>query len=96
MGQRIRLGDAIDRLHEFNSEDTIYASEPWTEHSDAMVAREPDQGGVPSEASDAGLRYFLEVSIAQEFLEDWFASLRERPTSSATLRRVIDYAINDA
>lgn len=96
MGQIIRLGDAIDRLHEFDSEDTIYASEPWREHSDAMVARAQDQGGVPEEASGAGLRYFLEVSIAQEFLEDWFASLKERPTSSITLRRVIDYAINDA
>ncbi|MEN3951235.1 hypothetical protein [Iodidimonas sp. SYSU 1G8] len=92
----MRLADVLDRLSEFDSEDTIYASEPWTEDSDAMVAREPDQGGVPPEASDAGMKYFLEVSIAQEFEEDWLASLEERPTLPTTRQRLIDYAINDA
>ncbi len=96
MGQRMRLGDVLDRLPEFDIEDTVYASEPWTEDSDAIVAREPDQGGVPPEASDVGMKYFLEISIAREFREDWLASLEERPSLSATRRRLIDYAINDA
>jgi hypothetical protein len=96
MGQVARLGDVIDRLSEFDSEDTIYASEPWTEQSEAMLAREPDAGGLPLEASDAGMKYFLEVSIAKEFVEDWLASLDEQPSPSAVCRRVVDYAINDA
>lgn len=96
MGQIVRLGDVIDRLSEFDSEDTIYALEPWTEQSGAMVAREPDAGGPPLEASDAGMKYFLEIRIAQEFVEDWLASLGEQPMPSTVCQRLINYAINDA
>lgn len=96
MGQIARLGDVIDRLSEFDSEDTIYASEPWTEQSEAMVAREPDAGGLPLEVSGAGMKYFLEINIAQNFVEDWLASLDVQPTPSAVCLRVIDYAVNDA
>jgi len=70
MGQVAKLGDVIDRLAEFDSEDTIYAAEPWTEQSEAIVAREPDAGGLPSEALDTDMKYFLEVGIAQSFIED--------------------------
>jgi hypothetical protein len=86
----------IHRLSELDNEDTIYASEPWVEQSEAMVAREPDEGGLPLEASDAGMKYFLEVSIARHFVEDWLASLDEPPTPATVCQRVIDYAINDA
>lgn len=86
----------IDRLAEFDSEDTIYAAEPWTEQSEAMVAREPDAGVLPPEALDTGMKYLLEVGIAQDFMEDWLASLKEHPTISAVCQRIIDYAINDA
>jgi hypothetical protein len=96
MGQVAKLIDVIKKLAEFDTEDTIYAAEPWTELSKAMVAREPVGGGLPSEVSDACMRYFLEVAIALEFVEDWTASLQERPTPSAICHRVIEYAINDA
>ncbi len=96
MGQIASLGDVIGKLSEFDSEDTIYASEPWTEQSEAMVAHEPDAGDLPPEVSDAGMKYFLEVSIAQEFIEGWLASLDALPMPSNLYRRVIDYAINDA
>jgi hypothetical protein len=42
------------------------------------------------------LKYFLEVSIASDFLEDWIASLQDEPSASATCERLIQYAINDA
>jgi hypothetical protein len=96
MGQITRLGDVIDKLSEFDSEDTIYASEPWTEQSEAVVAREPGAGGLPQVASGTGMAYFLEVSIAQDFIKDWLASLNELPPPSLIRQRVIDYAVNDA
>ena len=96
MGQVIRLGDVIERLSEFDGDDTIYALEPWTEESEATVAREPDIGGLPLEASHAGMKYFLEISIARDFVEDWLASLDGQPTPSAVCQRVIEYAIDDA
>lgn len=90
------LSDVVARLPDFDPEETIYASEPWTSQSEAISAREPAAGGLPLEASGAGMKYFLEVSIAQEFLMDWLASLDHEPTPSAICQRLIDYAANDA
>jgi hypothetical protein len=42
------------------------------------------------------LSYFLEVSIAREFLEDWQASLPNPVTSTQRCDRLIEYALNDA
>lgn len=89
----MRLGDVINRLSEFDSEDTIYA---WTDQSEAMVAPEPDAGRLPQEVSNAGMKYFLEAGIARDFVEDWLGSLDEQPTPWAVCRRLIDYAIHDA
>jgi hypothetical protein len=96
VGQVMRLGNVVERLSDFDQEDTIYAQEPWSEESVAMVAREPDEGGVPIEAAKAGMTYFLEIFIAKEFVEDWVSSPQEIPSLSSTCRRLIEYAINDA
>jgi hypothetical protein len=55
MGKFVTLAEAVERLSEFDSDDTIYASEPWTETSDAIVAREPEAGGLPANAAEAGM-----------------------------------------
>jgi hypothetical protein len=101
MGKKVKLIEIVDRLAELGDgdEETIYACEPWTEDSDAMVAlpdfeRKPYD--IPLEATEAGMNYFIEVFIAREFLEDWIASLNEKPTLAATCQRLIEYAINDA
>jgi hypothetical protein len=87
------LGEVVEKLSELGSEDTIYAAEPWTEQSEAIVAREPDTG---VEVSAAGMKYFLEVGIARDFVADWLATMKQQPTHSAICRRLISYAINDA
>lgn len=96
MGEVTRLGIVIENISKFNSEETIYAIEPWTEISEAIVAKEADDGSLPSKESTRGMTYFLEVGIVQHFIEDWLSSSRERPTSSFICKRVIDYAIHDA
>lgn len=98
MGQIARLADIIARLSEFDADDTIYAREPWTDDSDAIVAteREEDDGEPPPEASEAGLAYFLEIYLAREFIEAWVASLSYQPSASAIRERLIQYAVNDA
>ena len=40
------------------------------------MAHEPEAGGAPAEAKRLGLKYFLEVFIAREFIEGWIAKLR--------------------
>ena len=99
MGQIVKLVKLVERLAELDGEDTIYACEPWTEDSDAMVALEDQDRkpfGIPLEAAEAGMMYFLEVFIAREIVEDWIAALGEKPTLSATCRRLIEYATYDA
>lgn len=90
------LKDVVAKLDSFESEHTIYASRPWTETSTALVLQEPDEGGVPEEATSLGLNYFIEIFLASEFLEDWAASLAAAPTIEEMCRRLIVYAENDA
>ena len=96
MGQRMILGKVLADIAQLDSEDTIYVAEPWSNASETIVAREPDEGGMPKEVLGGNFCYFLEVSVAQEFIEDWLASSDEVPTSFAVCKRVIDYALNDA
>jgi hypothetical protein len=90
------LLEAINKLGEFDREHTIYAVEPWSPSSAAMVEAEPQSGGVPADAEKRGMSYFLEVFIAQDFLEDWQANLPKKPSPTERCQRLIDYAINDA
>jgi hypothetical protein len=90
------LAEAVGRLSEFDADDTIYAAEPWTVDSNVIVAAEPPSGGLPDEAAEHGLKYFLEISVASDFLEDWKNSLRDNPTTPAICQRLIAYAVNDA
>lgn len=90
------LRDVITKLGAFDEADTTYLSEPWVEGSTAVVAREPDGGGLPPEAKALGLSYFIEVEIARNFLDDWIATLPDSPTVGERCERLIQYAINDA
>lgn len=83
-------------LEVFSDEGTIYAATPWREDSKALVLDEPELGEVPSEAEKLGLTYFLEVSIARDFLEEWATSLDGSPMPQEKCFRLIQYAINDA
>jgi hypothetical protein len=98
MGQTVKLIRLIERLAELDDDDTIFACEPWTEDSDAMVAPQDPKVpyGIPPEAAKAGMQYFLEIHIARDFVEDWIKFLGVTPPSTEICRRVIEYAINDA
>jgi hypothetical protein len=95
MGTIIRLRDAIGKLASLDQDATIYAAEPWTAESSAIVAIEPDSGGIPEDASRLGLRYFLEVSEARDFLEGWESTLGRSPTEQERWDRLIRYVIDD-
>jgi hypothetical protein len=96
MGEMMKLIEAIGNLDTLDNESTIYAAKPWTEDSNVIVAREPESGGVPPEAERLGLKYFLEVFVAREFLEGWPGNLDAQPTLQEKCARVIKYAITDA
>ena len=88
----IRIRD-LDSLNEAS---TIYASEPWAQDSQVVVAPEPDAGGLPAEAKGLGLKYFLEVLLARDCLEGWATNLKREPTLQEKCARLIQYAITDA
>jgi len=92
----MRLLDVITAVDVLNEGSTIYLQEPWTEESEAVIALEPDGGGLPPEAVALGLSYFIEVSIAREFLHDWARALAISPSASEQCERLIQYAIKDA
>ena len=92
----MRLIEAIGALNSFDVEGTIYAAQPWTENATAIVAIEPASGGLSSQAKELGLEYFLEVSIAREFIDGWKSSLRVEPTPQQQCTRLIQYAVKDA
>lgn len=83
-------------LDTFDEGDTIYCREPWTRDAVALVAREPESGGLPDEASRLGLRYFLEVAIAKEVRDGLEENLGASPFHEKLCDRIVRYAIYDA
>lgn len=89
------LLEAILGVDSLDDGSTIYAAEPWTDHSEVVIASEPESGGRPAEAQGLGLKYFLEVFVARDVLEGRAASLGTMPTPQEQCAVLIHYAIND-
>ena len=97
MGTKMKkLLEIVDDLAAYDDELTIYACKPWSCDSVAIVAREPDAGGLPPEAVSCGAEYFIEIFVAKEFLEGWVSNESAPPTVNAQCDRLIHYAEFDA
>ena len=96
MGRVTTLLSVIEQIDSLDAALTVYAAEPWTESSTAVVARESAAGGLPAEAQTLGLKYFLEVAIARDFLGGWASSLGHAPSNQERCDRLIQYAVSDA
>jgi hypothetical protein len=86
------LIDIISKLKLLDRNETIYAVAPWTFESEAVVEREENA----NRHVQRGMEYFLEVSIAEEFLTDWQSNLGKAATPIEACERLIQYAICDA
>lgn len=96
MTPTLTLRNAVRDIWSLDVDGTIYAALPWTEESVAIVAQESASGGPPAEAQDLGLKYFLEVFVAREFLGGWRETLGAKPSVAQECARLIQYALNDA
>jgi hypothetical protein len=94
--QRMKLIELVWDLNTLDKRSTTYASRPWSDTSEAIVAYEPDAGRMPSGAERLNLKYFLEVFIARNFIEDWTANCETRPTIQQMCAKLIEYAANDS
>lgn len=92
----MKLVDIVADLATQDEDLTIYAKEPWACDSEAVLAREPDAGGLPTKAVTIDAAYFIEVFIANEFLEGWRDSQQRTTSAQEQCERLIEYAINDA
>lgn len=92
----LTLLEAVEQIESEDINATIYASEPWTPQSIAMIIEEDSAGGPPAAASASNLTYFIEVEIAQRFLEDLQGSAQRLKSSVDICRRLIADAEDDA
>ena len=90
------LLDVIADIARYDAGHTIYAVEPWSPSSVAVVAEEPADGSLPADAVACGANYFLEVDLSTEFIEGWVLSRDSAPDDPARCQRLIEYAVNDA
>ena len=96
MGQMNTLLDAVRSIETLADDETIYASKPWSEESLVSVRCNETQTTNPIEIRGSTLNYFIEVSIAKEFLEDWIVGLDHTPSANERCIRLITYAERDA
>jgi hypothetical protein len=96
VGPKLTLLDVVRDLFDTNEQLTIYASMPWHDLSSAIVATEPLDGGLPPEAMQNRLSYFLEVEVARSIAEDWRATSHSEDGHVALCKRLIHYATFDA
>jgi len=90
------LTDVINQLDNFDSDDTIYAKKPWIPDTEVVIATEPEDGGLPDQAAKINAEYFLEIFLAEEFLESLLSSFDQKPSIKDQCLRLIQYAENDA
>ena len=91
-----KLIEIVKDMDTVDEELTIYAVEPWTPDSDALLGMEPDDAVAPPEALAIGASYFIEVYIAKEFLEGWARGKHKAASVQQRCDRLIKYAVNDA
>jgi len=85
--------DVIRELASFEGKADIYAREPWTEDSEAVVVRGEAAG---AKAIHQGLMGFMEIRMAREFLEGWLQDVSEAPSLAEQCASLIHYARFDA
>jgi hypothetical protein len=84
----------LKRVDELDAEDVIFAKPEWGENAEARIFPLTNDHRAPIEAGAAGFKYFLEVDVVRQVLEEF----RGKPNASLTTkcRRVIHYATFDA
>jgi hypothetical protein len=86
-------------LSQQDSRLTAYISRysTWSPSSEIILAREPEDGVIPSSLANSDMEYFLEVSIAKEVVKNWESQLSQNELDSVSRANLlIYYAENDA
>ncbi len=87
------LSDAIRSLGAMQAEQIVCARPPWAPDSECVVVEPDERLAVPESVKRMGFRYFLEVGVAREVLED---VAQKSLSEDDKVRLLIFYAENDA
>ncbi len=90
------LIEVVGNLKAYDDQLTIFAQEPWTSASLAVVELEDEDGSLVRKRDGIVFSYFLEVFIAVDFLDGWESNSPEPIELPAKCNRLIEYATNDA
>lgn len=87
------LAGVLDRIVNLNDDEVIFAREPWTLETEALIGRLDANCGIPASISEEGYAYFLEAHVAKEVLQ----VLGERKSTVEQRRALLlHYAQHDA
>ncbi len=89
-----KLIDLVREIDAADEEAVIFVRPEWGPESDAALFPLTEDGHVTDEPIQLGLKYFLEVDIAREVLEE-FAG-KPQASDLEKCERLIHYAIYDA
>jgi len=89
----MQLREIIDDLESVDDSQCIVAKRPWKPDSEARLVRLTDDYRIPSETTEQGYEYFLEVSVA---LNEVLDGLNSALSSDQRVSAVLYYAENDA
>jgi len=89
------LLEIVRTLNTLDDESTIYADEPWTETSEALLVTNASANDRIDYCRPDGKSYFIEISVAKEVIED-FANSQPEASIEEVCSRLIYYAIYDA
>ena len=70
----------------------IYAADPWTPSSVAVIACEPAEGSLPAEARAHSCRFFLDVAFCRAAMIGFRAWLKREPTLEERCTELIWWA----
>ncbi len=91
----MNLFELVLKVGDLNQEETIYAKQPWSSESEAVVRIEDEELLIPKDLELEGYDYFLEVDSALELKKDLIKAGSIKDDLSIC-NRIIQYAINDA
>jgi hypothetical protein len=89
----MKLAELPGRLSQLSTDLVVFAEQPWTPNSEMILRElEPDYS-IPEELKSSRFRYFLELSVIDDFIDTLKANGLTEPEQ---LDAIIYYAEHDA
>lgn len=92
----MKLNDFIENMEDIDQEAIIFQEDIENAFSDIIISYPEEEDHGVKEVDGKKYFYLIEVFLATEFIEDWVASLNHKPSVEDIVKRLHEYALNDA